>query len=81
MSKEISKMSKERTITLCSDGAIVRLHNRRISIVVKDDKVIMHLEKPKEIERGVQRVDIAFSKEAMDGIMQALDYLKKEKIL
>ncbi len=74
-------MTKERTITYYKDAAVIRLHNRRIGIVVEDDKVTMTFEKPKEKLRGVQKTAIAFSKEAMDGIMQALDYMKKEKLL
>ncbi len=72
---------KEKTITVLMDGAVVRLHNRRIVIVVEDDKVTMQFEKPKEKLRGVERTAIAFSREAMEGIMQALDHLKEEKIL
>ncbi len=72
---------KERTITYYPDGAVIRYHNRRILIGTKEDKVIMQLDKPKEKERGVQRVSITLSKEGMDGIMQAIDHLKKEDIL
>ncbi len=72
---------KERTITYFKDAAVVRLHNRRIIIVPEEDKVIMQFNKPKEKQRGVEKVTISISKEAMDGIMQAIDHLKKEDIL
>ncbi len=72
---------KEKTITVLLDGAVIRLHNRRIVIVVEGEKVTMQFDKPNEKTRGVQRVAIAITKEAMDGIAKAIDLLKNEKIL
>ncbi len=72
---------KERTVTILKDGAIVRLHNRRINIIVEDNKVIIQFDKPKEKQRGIERVTISLSTEVMDGIMQAIDLLKEEDIL
>ncbi len=72
---------KERTITILKDGAIVRLHNRRITILPNEDRVIMQFDRLKEKEFGVEHAKISLGKEVLDGIMQAIDLLKEEDIL